>query len=217
MTYYLKPGEIKLLIWEDSELNHHNMIRKGTYTDGSCYFHAIVEAYFVPYKSGMIGGRPFSRKQFIKDFRLDLAKKLSEINEKDDKKRTYHKSISNGKLTELQKDSLLASIVSEENMKKELSSNNSVSYIFHEMVSDLLNKDIYILDAKNKNVYIIDSNTSLYYKNRKSIVLLWIKGHYEVVGVRNDSIIRTFFSPEDPFIVSIKSQITTRTNFSKNP
>ncbi len=216
-NYYLKQGEIKLLKWTTSFFNEFNLIRRGTYTDGSCYFHAIIDAYFIPYRSGMIGERPFYRKEFISKFRERLAHILTHTNEKDKYKRTYYNSISNGQLKDLSSDPLIADIVSIDNMKKELLSNNSVSYIYHEMISDILNKDIFILDAKTEDVYVIDSNIDQYYKNRKSIVLLWIKGHYEIVGISKNGIIDTYFSSNNSFINTIKLRLKTKTKSLKNP
>lgn len=55
------------------------------------------------------------------------------------------------------------------------------SYMF-ELISDRVNRDIYILDANTKMPYINFSNSNTI-KRRKSIIILWINNnHYEIVG-----------------------------------
>lgn len=105
-----------------------------------------------------------------------------------------------------------------ENLQKELLSNNSVDIIYHEYISNLLNKDIYILDAIQKDVYILP-DPELYFKGRDSIVLLWSLDHYDLVGLEdsrgsNNSSgrnVKTYFSANSSFIKYIRNRIYAKT------
>jgi len=200
MSSYLIKKETEPLIWSGN-FTYPGLIRKRTERDGSCYFHAIIDGFYMPYRTGIIDGRPFNREIFIKRARKDLAIKLSEKNEKGI---TYYDSISRGELKNLSKN---VKEVSLKNMQKELLSDSEVSYIYHELISDLYDLDVYILDYIKKDVRIIDSDLSLYYKNRRSVVILYLPGHFELVGIRRNGILKTLFSPKDDFIIYIRKRM----------
>ena len=201
MTKYLNNKELEPLNWVGEKFNYDGMYRKKTPGDGSCYFHAILDAYFVPYRTGRLNGKLLDRFSFVKKFRKDLASLLSQprINGK-----TYYETLSQGELPSLSKAMPEVSINS---MKNGLVSFNSVNYMYHELVSDVLNKDVYILDSKSKDVYIIDSDLDLYYKKRNSVVILFIPGHFEVVGITVDGTLETYFHHKNPFIQAIRRRI----------
>ena len=66
---------------------------------------------------------------------------------------------------------------------KELDSDRPVDNAYNEFISDQLNKDIYILDAVTQDVYMTGSDDNVLYKDRPSIVLMYLPGHYELVGL----------------------------------
>lgn len=185
-----------------------NLIRIRTDMDGSCFFHALAKAYFKPYIVGKINNEPFNRKEFIKNLRKDLAKTLAlKVDLEDPESKTYYQTLSNG---EFEKISGTMPKYSLKHMQKELAnSEKPVSNIYNEFISDQLNLDIYILNAKTKDVYMTGSDNSLLYKNRRSIVVLYLPGHYELIGTMDkDNNIETIFSPKSKFIKKIKERMT---------
>lgn len=176
-----------------------DMIRIRTDMDGSCLFHSIAKAYFKPYITGKLNDQDFNRKEFIQNLRKDLSKKL---------KLDYDK-ISKGELPKISKEMPTYSL---ENMEKELDSSSSVSNIYNEFISNQLNIDLYVLDGIKKDVYMTGTDDSLLYKDRKSVVILYLPGHYELIGImhHNDNI-ETYFSPDSPFILQIKQRMTQLT------
>ncbi len=69
-----------------------------------------------------------------------------------------------------------------------------------------LNKDIYVLNLPKGDVEIVGDD-ELLYKGRDSIVVLYMPGHYDLVGVLNpDNSISTLFSADNPFIVAINAR-----------
>ena len=203
MTKYLKNKELEPLNWKGERFEYDGMHRKKTLGDGSCYFHAILDAYFVPYRTGRLEGRVLDRFDFVKKFREDLAALLNKPRREWGGK-TYYETLSRGELPSLSKAMPEVSLLE---MRKGLVSFNSVNYMYHELVSDILDKDVYILDAKSKDVYIIDSDLDLYYKKRNSVVILFIPGHFEVVGVTVDGVLETYFDRRNPFIKAIRKRM----------
>lgn len=207
MSKYLTNKETELLDWGGAKFDYKNMFRKRVIGDGSCYFHSIIDSYFIPARTGWLHGKNFDRYQFIASFRRDLSNILDKPRP-GYKGKTYYETLSRGQLGSLSK-SIVSSdvVVSLSGMKKDLLSGNPVNYIYHELVSDVLELDIYILSMKTRDVYIVDSDFELYYKNRKSIVLLYVPGHFEVVGIERNGELMTYFGPDDPFIKTIQARI----------
>ncbi len=200
---YLIDKEIEALVWDKNALKFENVYRKRVIGDGSCYFHAIIDSYFLPIRTGMIGRYRFDRFDFVKKFRNDLSRMLCTVRPGYGGK-TYYQTLSRGELND---NSKCVPEVSIENMMSELNSNTPVSYIYHELVSDILNLDIYILDADKKDVYMIDSDFELYHKGRNSIILLYIPGHFELIGEMRNNELKTYFRSNDALIVKIKKRM----------
>jgi hypothetical protein len=55
---------------------------------------------------------------------------------------------------------------------------------------------------------MLGDDYDLLYKRRKSIVILYLPGHYELVGVRyKNGVEKTLFSPDDPFIKVLRRRM----------
>jgi len=202
--FMLVNKELERIDWSQSKLSlNYNTYRKRVIGDGSCYFHAIIDAFFLPIRTGVLDGQPFDRFQFVRKFRADLAKLLLQPRPGYGGK-TYYETLSRGELKDL---STSLKEVSIENMMNLLNSGNSVSYIYHELISDVLDLDIYILNAENEDVYMIDSDLNLYYKGRNSIVLFYLPGHFELVSIMRKNELITYFEAKDPFIKKIKKRL----------
>jgi len=193
----------------DGFLKDFNLIRTRIPCDGNCLFHALAKAYFKPYITGKKDGEPFDRKEFIMHLRRDLAKTLtSKVNPQDPKSKTYYATLANGELENISKAMPEYSL---ESMQKELGSSSPVSNYFNEFISNELNIDIYILDSKTKDVYMTGTNMELLYKDRRSVVILYMPGHYELIGLMNDeSYIETYFPPTHPFIIKLRERMQSK-------
>jgi hypothetical protein len=188
------------------DLFDFNMVRFCVERDGSCCFHALAKAYFKPYILGRTEEGIFDRRKFVRDLRKELAKTLgAKINPEDENSPTYYSQLANGELENISRELPEYSL---ENMQKELSDmTNPISNIYNEFISDQLNLDIYILDANKKDVYMTGTDDKLLYKGRKSVVLLYLPGHYELIGISKDNKIETYFSPDSPFILRIRERM----------
>ena len=204
----LKPlvnSEIEKLEWKDV-FEGFKMMRLRTEADGSCFFHALAKAYFKPYITGKIKDKPLNRKKFIRSLRTDLSKKLgSKVDPIDPESKTYYETLSKGELTKIAEEMPEYSL---ERMEKELDSNSPISNIYNEFISNQLDIDLYILDGIKRDVYMTGTDDKLLYKNRKSIVILYLPGHYELVGImRENNYLETYFDPQDPFILRIRERM----------
>lgn len=181
------------LRWENSKFNYPNMVSIETIGDGSCLFHSILMSFFKPYQFNQV-----DRKKYAREFRRNLASEL----------RKYYDKISEGQLYELSKSFPKLKL---ENMQKELDSSKSVDQIYNEFISDIVNIDIYLLNAKNKDVNMV--GTRNIYKNRVSVVILFTPGtgeigHYELIGVmESERKLKLSFEPSHPIIKTIQQRM----------
>lgn len=205
-TYHLRPFQTEPLNWENYSFKFPHMTRMGTYPDGSCMFHAIALSYFIPYRRGRINEMVLDRGEFIKELRLELSTKLGDIiDETDPDSPSYYQVISRGGIESFGQYVPQYTL---DAMKAELASSKAVDNAYNEFISDVLNKDIYLLDMVSRDVYVTGDDLDILYKERPSIVLLYLPGHYELVGIRNNNgDIKTLFSPDHPFIQSIQRRL----------
>lgn len=223
------------LNWNRTPFSYPNMVRIDTVADGSCFFHAIANAYFIPYWENALNGQPMSKHRFITAMRNDLATRLGEqvsFNTNSNHPITHYDLLSRGQLCEFAKAVPRYSL---ENMQKELRSHSAVDNVYNEFISNQLNKDIYLLDATKRDVFVTGDDDDILYKNRESIVVLYHPGHYELVGIEDpigisfadtnripshsekDPIchgtpgsrdhIATLFAPQHPFIRAIRQRM----------
>jgi len=189
--------EYELLNWKEN-FKYPNLVKVYTIGDGSCFFHAIMNSFYKPYITCMNNDIPVNRKEFIRKLRTDLSKNL----------KNHYNNLSRGKLPEISKDLLSLTL---ENMEKTLDSNDFIDNRFNEYISNMINKDIYILDGKKQDVYITGKDDDILYKNRDSIVLLYNEDrhHFELVGVIEENYITTLFKYDDPLIYGIRRRVLT--------
>lgn len=206
-TNYLPVGHLESLDWTGSPVYFTGLTRKGVHTDNSCFFHAVVDAKTTFYGSGKIDGQPFDKKQFIAEFRRNLADKLYHIDSKG--KKVYDK-LSNGQLSQL---SANLPDLSLSEMYSELKSTSPVDLKYHEYISDLLNLNIYIIRNTTRDMYYLPAE---YYKKRDSIVLLYIGddldsvGHYELLGLKLKNIFYSKFSHNNAWIVQLRQRLKSK-------
>jgi len=198
---------VKLTFTESS-----NIVVLPTIGDGNCFFHSVLRAFNTNYiKAKSIT----DRVNLARTFRNALADLLEEPDPLTGK--NYYAGLNNGELERFSggvKEYTLAAL------QKELRSSTPVDNIYQELISNSLNKDIYIIDGTKKDMYHVGSAFSLYYKGRNSIIIYYIPGHFEVVGIKHsDGSIDTLFTPEHPLIQSCRERLLKffKSNMAKSP
>lgn len=201
------------LHWENYGFEDFRLVSLQTIGDGNCFFHSLCQAFYVPYRTQKVNGLPVSRRQIVRELRYDLASLLGQpVDTLNPNGPTFYEELSRGKLPSFGEN---VPEYSFKNMQQRLRKNDAVGNEYNEFVSDQLEKDIYILDAKTEDIYITGDDDELLYKNRGSIVILNIPnndnpslGHYETIGIRSGiGNIQTYFSSKHPFIRFLRARM----------
>lgn len=169
--------------------------------DGNCFFHSVLMAFSKDYRFEVVGGVKVSRYNIVTQFKDELAQLLDKPISKGGP--TWYKYLSRGSLEDFSKKVVGYDMKSLQNM---LRSSQSVGQEFHEYVSDVLDKDIYIIQGNINKLYNV-GDFELLYRDRPSILLYYKNGHYDLLG-RQDSNgdIQTLFDPSDDIILKFKDE-----------
>ena len=191
--------------WEHFKIPGKRMIRVYTIPDGNCLFHAIANSYFEPYRKGILQGKPITQQEIVRSFRTDLAYLLKQKSASNPSKTNYE-MLGNGAVMSMSETLPCFSLG---NMQKELMNNSPVDNLYNEHVSNCINKDIYILSADKQDVYMFGDDYRLLYKNRDSLVIIYLEGHYEMIALQdqNTGMERSLFPYNHPFINLIRKRM----------
>jgi len=181
---------------------YDGMVAIETIGDGSCLIHALLNGIHKPYREKMDGNEPIDRCKYVRNLRFTLSEILSKPRYHD-KEIIWYDTLSNYSLRDMSKSVPDYSL---EEMKRTLESSKYLDLRFHELLSEIFDKDIYFLDLENQDIYIID-NIDSYYKQRESVVLGYKKGHFELIGIRDKGTIYTHFKPNNKFILTLYSRL----------
>jgi hypothetical protein len=195
------------IIWTNG-FENWDLIRIDTTGDGNCLFHAIANSFFVPYYTEIIDGDKISRLEIVKQMRKQFSEKLSSPIAPNSK--THYEIINSGKTAEFPVFPDLPEYnYSLANMQKQLNSNNNIGYGYIEYISNILDKNIYILNDSNNDIYPFEKTDllNIYKKNRSSIVLYFLSNHYELVGIMNNGIVDTYFDSNHTFIKFLYNRV----------
>ena len=177
--------------------------------DGSCFFHSILRAF---YKEYIETDSVECRNLLVKKLRYSLSEALEEKN--DYTNTSEYDTMGNGYLRKYNEaiKSVDGDTHSMESLQKELKSNNPVDHSYMEILSNHLDIDIYLISSKTGDVYLTGTDRRLLYKNRKSIIIFYSPGHYDIIGIRRKSkegviIFDTLFSYDHDLILAIKERV----------
>jgi hypothetical protein len=191
------------------------LVRFSTPMDGNCLFHAIANGFFAPYHTETLKGKRMNRHQIVTQFRRELSLKLAVKISEDEAAPTHYDILNRGNTK------AFAEAVPEfalEYMQAQLDSPNHIGYGYMEFIGNALNKDIYILEATRKHIYATEELPLTIKGDRKSIILYYMEGHYELVGIqRPDGPFDTHFSPDHSFIRFLNQLVRQRVEEQTSP
>ena len=192
------------------KFDYEGMVVISTIGDGSCFFHAILNAVYRPYRKGYhvdpTGKKHYiTKEEIVKKFRNELADDLK-MPSKENPKFTNYDMLGGGYLKEMAKEVKGQCPYTLHQMVEVLRSGESVDNVYLEHISNRIQKDIYLLDYRQRDVQMTGDNLSLLQKGRESIVVLYTPGHYELVGLLEDGRVRLHFNPQHPFIAAIQKR-----------
>ena len=174
------------------------LVRILTIGDGSCLLHAIVNAYYLPYRTST--NKQDTLHQLVQGLRKEMAMKLSMPDAAHgDGSLTYYQTINNGNLPEGCKAVPEFSL---DNMVKCLDSSQPLGTGYLDLISKLLNKDLYILSDLTQDLYVTDELPYIFTGKRPSVIIYWDGvGHYELVALKNSQgTFDTHFKATNPLI-----------------
>jgi len=197
----------ELMDWQGSPFSYPNMIRIYTIADGSCFFHALMNATNKVYRSERSNGYALPRADIVRNLRKALAYRLGDpVDPRGDPFDNHYNRLGGGALRMLSRTAPQYGIL--EMQARLRNPNQQVGNEYNEFVSDQLGIDIYILDGTTRDVYMTGDDWGRLYKDRDSVVLLYMPGHYELVGLLTDRMTEvTLFKPENQFIQSIRARM----------
>lgn len=181
-------------------------VRLSTIGDGSCLFHALCLAFYIPYRT-----EPERRREIVVAMRKDLAARLGMPGS--DGQRPYDRLFGGNVARFAAEVGRIAPEVdfSFEGMKATLESPEQfVGTGYLGFIADQIQKDIIILHHDRQSVYVTGSRqeeAAALIKGRPTIVLYYVNEHFDLVGVSGSSGIITLFAPEDSFIVALRKTI----------
>lgn len=171
-------------------------VRISAIGDGSCMFHAILQSFNRSYNSSS----NLQKRAMCREFRNDLAAVLGEeIHGK-----LCYDQLSRGDLKSFAEAVPDASLP---NMQKALKSNEWGDMRFIELISNLMEINIIILDYGKKEIYHT-GDFELLFKPRDTIIIMVTDNvHFDTVGVRTPTGVRTLFSYDEPVVQRIISKM----------
>ena len=186
-------------------LKDWKVVRFQTTADGSCLFHAIANALYKAYHTEKLGNSNISRKDFVHQLRKHLSEQLAKPISGD---KSHYSYLAGGKLEEFAKEIPEFEI---NHMISQLNSKSPIGYGYIEFISDIIGRDLYILDFSRKDIYVTDELRYSITGERNAIVLLYHSGpvgHYELVGIRKpDGSFDTHFKPTHTLIQKLNRRV----------
>lgn len=164
--------------------------------DGSCMFHSILQAFNKTYNTLDNNGK----KLMVREFRNNLSDVLTE----DVDGEIIYNKLSRGELEEFSKFYPPASL---KVMQRDLKNNTWGDFRFLELLSEILDLNIFIIDRTKSDVYQT-GDPELLYKHRDSIIILNTNNiHFDTMGLKSKRGVKTLFNKNDPVIKLILSKM----------
>ena len=164
--------------------------------DGSCMFHSILQSFNKTYNTLDNNGK----RVMVRDFRNDLSDVLSE--EVDGV--TVYNTLSRGELKEFSNFYPPASL---KVMQRDLKNNTWGDIRFLELLTNILDLNIFIIDKNKSDVYHT-GDPELLYKERDSIIILNTNNiHFDTIALKTNHGLKTLFNKEETIVKIMLSKV----------
>lgn len=186
----LMETEMEILnnIWHSNHLNKLPLLRIGVLADGSCFIHCILRILL---DNDYIKMNTMEKTELVKSVRNELANMIT---------KEIFSELGNGTIAELY------NIKDFYNHIKNV--NNWIGDESIEFLSNMFDLNVYIMDEKTRKVYKMGMDWGRLYKDtRNSVILLYIKGHYEVIGMLKGEEIKIKYGEKEEIIGIIKIEM----------
>ena len=164
--------------------------------DGSCMFHSILQAFNKTYNTLDNNGK----KVMVREFRNNLSDVLVE----EPYGVKIYDTLSRGELKEFSNFYPPASL---NVMQRDLKNNTWGDIRFLELLSEILDLNIFIIDKYKSDIYQT-GDPELLYKHRDSIIILNTNNiHFDTVGIETKCGLKTLFSKDDSIVKIMLSKV----------
>ena len=177
-----------------TELNKFQII--PAIADGSCMFHSILQAFNKTYNT--LDNN--NKKEMVREFRNNLSDVLEEEVNGD----IIYNKLSRGELKDFSKFYPPASLKA---MQRDLKNNTWGDFRFLELMSEILDLNIFIIDKTKSDIYQT-GDKELLYKDRDSIIILNTNNiHFDTIGLKTKHGVKTLFNKNDPVVKLMLSKM----------
>ena len=157
-------------------------IAQNTIGDGSCFLHAVLMAFNKTY----INSNNSERRKIVRKLRGAISDYIEESE--------IYSELARGELEEISK---FVPMMTKKNMRNYINSNKWISQHFVELISKVLDLNIFIISNGTNTLYNLGDDEIYYKKNRNSVFINYInEAHFETLGVKTSQGVKTFFSPD---------------------
>ena len=193
--------KVKLTWWDE------NVVRIGSISDGNCFIHSVLNSYLKIYQTN---SNIKFRKEFAKNFRRDISHTLR-LPDPEQPDKIRYETAANGQFLNLYAEQLQGLDFEDvfdqkvdfsiDGLEKLFDSNDYLGDEIYSYIADILDVNIYVMRLTSKDLYVhLDTGPG-----KKSIVISGNGYHFETIGVERNELYQTFFEPDDPFILKIRS------------
>lgn len=169
-------------------------------TDSNSLLYCLATVFDEHFLFGNNDESGLDKKEAIRKFRFYLAQYL----QSDTNGVINYQTLSGGKLIDFSKQNPALSL---SNMVGLLNSDDPIGRDYLELISNIINCDIYVLNFSTKNIDLSKTEEPFLIKNRRSVILLYIDYCYQLVYVVRESCGQFLFSHDDPLILELKNLI----------
>ena len=173
-----------------------NIFRIKCIADGSCLIHSALQAFDKRYRRSTVD----EKIGIVDRIRREMSILLEKVNINDDQRRIYYEYLGNGAIAELGSKDPEYSL---ESMKNLFNSRMQLGNETVELLQLILGKTIYVIYENSEDVY----NYFYHPPDQNSICLYAIDGHYDLIGIMENSVMKTYFISSHPFISFLKRRL----------
>jgi hypothetical protein len=200
----LDDKDFEYINWSDSNIKFQGLVRFRSEPGIDTVHHCVLNAISVAYRSEELHGTEVSKKSLVRALRQELAHKLH----------SAYDTLNGGRLKEMVN---IDPDLSQENLEHLLLTSMNFPKPLLEFVCDQLNIDLFYVSGPNRDVFPIMTEMELIIKGRRSVVVLYNRNRYELMGIHEVTRKKdtgeqteefvTVFRPDHPFINQLKRQL----------
>lgn len=190
--------------WPGTPVSYPGLVRIRTHAGSYSLYHAILNGLSTAYRTHELHGVDTSETKLVKGLIQELCATL----------RVEYDTLMGGKIAEM---AVLDPDLHVEALVRQLQTSISIPKSLLPFVCDTLNIDLYYVSGHNRDVFPIMTDMEMIIKGRRSLIVLYCRNHYELMGVleirkqKGGTVVfeefTTVFKADHPLIIQLKRQL----------